>query len=725
MAEGASHPDGLSGEPPLRDKPHVQQLEVLMGRLDALPELPASTAAILQAAAAEMPLAEALEQTPALAARIRSLAGDAPVESACLAVLCMKLSAAFAPAAGLLDREAFWEHSIAVAVAAEMIAARAGGETATAFACGLLHDVGKIALDACLPKSYAKVLASVRDGRGDIARSEREIIGTDHTVAGRRLARHWHTPDCVQEVVWLHHQPSEAVPPSLATAGLIAIVRLADTIVRRAKIGFSGNYVFDSDDAASAAAAGVSADDVAEVARLLPDRLEARKGLLKSAAAFDRDQPAPALATESVSEAAPAEAAGPGDVLKLLGDFALQTTPATPLPDLCGRIVHTFARITGITNAPIGAFAISTPSGRATLALRLPDGRQVCRVSPCRGPAPVPADRCRPAGDTLRRMLHSPDAWNDLLELDATSCLPLSVKGRWLGGVLIPAAAAIDEELLRPVLDLMSFVLAGAAARAEGELLSERLAQASGRLAETREALAEAQALAAVGEMAAGAAHELNNPLAVISGRAQLLAGKAKTDAERRAIKKIEEKAQEISDIATQLLAFARPEPPEPTAVDVADLLETVRKETESFAKRKKPHLTVDIGIDSDCPRVWADAGQMQAVFVELVRNAFEAGRAAGRDELGVRITAAKRTGKPGVLLQVTDDGPGMSEETVAAAFTPFFSHRPAGRSRGMGLSQARRRVQASSGSIRIASRPDEGTTVFVELPSPPGDGSR
>ena len=159
-------------------------------------------------------------------------------------------------------------------------------------------------------------------------------------------------------------------------------------------------------------------------------------------------------------------------------------------------------------------------------------------------------------------------------------------------------------------------------------------------------------------------------------------------------------------------------------ALAVADLLKSVRNEALSGVKRKKPHLTVDIAIEPDCPMVWADAGQMHTVFVELVRNAFEAGRAAGQEEMGIRIDARRRAGSPGVLVRVVDDGPGMSDETTAAAFTPFFSHRPAGRSRGMGLAQARRRVHDNAGGIWIESKLDEGTTVFVELPSPSGEAN-
>ena len=178
--EGASNIDGSHADRPPRDKPHVQQLEVLMARLDALPALPQAVGVILQAAAAERPLAGAIDADQAVAERLGELARhgsrdgeDLGLENACLAVLCTRLPAAFDAVGGRLERAAFWDHCIAVAVCAERIAARAGGPALAAFAAGLLHDIGKIALDTCLPKSYGRVLAAVGSGRGNIAHIER------------------------------------------------------------------------------------------------------------------------------------------------------------------------------------------------------------------------------------------------------------------------------------------------------------------------------------------------------------------------------------------------------------------------------------------------------------------------------------------------------------------------------------------------------------------------
>ena len=103
---------------------------------------------------------------------------------------------------------------------------------------------------------------------------------------------------------------------------------------------------------------------------------------------------------------------------------------------------------------------------------------------------------------------------------------------------------------------------------------------------------------------------------------------------------------------------------------------------------------------------------------MELIRNAVRA--TAGRARVNLSASAPPPAGR--VLLRVVDNGPGMDERTLASAFTPFFSHRRAGRGRGLGLPRARQAVQANGGRIWIESRPRKGTTVCLELPRAGGE---
>ena len=104
----------------------------------------------------------------------------------------------------------------------------------------------------------------------------------------------------------------------------------------------------------------------------------------------------------------------------------------------------------------------------------------------------------------------------------------------------------------------------------------------------------------------------------------------------------------------------------------------------------------------------------MEDVLVELLRNAATA--ADGQVNVGICVGRAEKSS--GVLIQVRDDGPGMEESTLDSVFTPFFSHRRAGRGRGMGLTRAKRSVENNGGRMWIESTPGKGTTVFIELPA-------
>ncbi|RMF75449.1 MAG: HDOD domain-containing protein, partial [Planctomycetota bacterium] len=144
-------------------------------------------------------------------------------------------------------RAEFWTHSLGVACAARRLArarAKLGIDPEEAFLAGLLHDLGKVALDCVFPKAYSRAVAQAELARGDIADHERALLGVDHTAAGRRLAERWKLPAYLRNVIWLHHIAVEALPTRVETPELLALVQLADTLVREQRIGGSGNYAF-------------------------------------------------------------------------------------------------------------------------------------------------------------------------------------------------------------------------------------------------------------------------------------------------------------------------------------------------------------------------------------------------------------------------------------------------------------------------------------------------
>ncbi|MEO1534506.1 MAG: HDOD domain-containing protein [Planctomycetota bacterium] len=145
---------------------------------------------------------------------------------------------------GGFDGPGHWRHAIAVASASEMIAQvnkTHDVKPETAFVAGLLHSIGRVALQITLPDAYARVLR-VAESRGvDSAPLERELIGMDHHAAGKHLAEHWGLPRSLSDCVWLHAHPVISLPKT-PHRGLVSIVAVARALCRRLNLGWSGDY---------------------------------------------------------------------------------------------------------------------------------------------------------------------------------------------------------------------------------------------------------------------------------------------------------------------------------------------------------------------------------------------------------------------------------------------------------------------------------------------------
>ncbi|MCH9022832.1 MAG: HDOD domain-containing protein, partial [Planctomycetes bacterium] len=121
------------------------------------------------------------------------------------------------------NRTEFWKHSLAVACASRQLVGLFDRkvEPEEAFICGLLHDMGKVALDACLPKSYSRVVEMTESSLGNLADYEQKILGIDHTIVGKRLAENWRLPQSVLETVWLHHHHPDGLPKGLEYRSIV------------------------------------------------------------------------------------------------------------------------------------------------------------------------------------------------------------------------------------------------------------------------------------------------------------------------------------------------------------------------------------------------------------------------------------------------------------------------------------------------------------------------
>ena len=233
-------------------------------------------------------------------------------------------------------------------------------------------------------------------------------------------------------------------------------------------------------------------------------------------------------------------------------------------------------------------------------------------------------------------------------------------------------------------------------------------------VAERTQRLLQSEKVATMGSLLAGVAHELNNPLAVITGHAHLLREKATDDGLIKRAEKIRGAAERCARIVRNFLALARQRAPERGEV----YLNTVVQEAlEMLAyELRTDGVEVTCNLAEGLPTLWADSHQLHQILVNLVANAHYALRrrpGPRRISLVTRLDA----GRGRAQLTVSDTGPGIPPEIRAKIFDPFFTTKPSGEGTGLGLSLCRRMIEDHGGTIDVQSEPGQGATFVIELP--------
>ena len=779
VSEGRDQREGQPEPMPL-DLSKPRRIELILRQIDALPTLPAIAARLLQLTASDdaetRQVIELVAADPALTAKILSMvrASDKGVVGARdeisldravmmlgfsavrNAVLSLKVLETFGDATGgepptpagagdppaHFDRRGHWLHSLGVAIAAERIA-RAHHDAAdlaaeTAFVCGLLHGIGKLALDHVLPRSFAKVIELTEARQGDIAEFERQVIGIDHHTAGKRLAEQWGLPHIIQDCIWLHGSAFDTLP-KLEHRRMVGLIGLADLLVRQRHVGYAGNHHLHHDASEVATKLGLDPQRVHQAVADLHEQLEARGKALGI-----HDEPAQVLVVESIARANAAlgrlnhtldrrsrAAAAQAQVLEAIAGFHQHAAPGRSTQDVLDHVVASASKVFGEgfyavlypTSAAIDDDGDEAdPSERAAAWLiaqynaqgaptqaryvaaprHLGDLRELCSLSSSGGPGvdqmgvlPWVADYLVNAEDLRKvRLLPLPCAWGTAAVLlhDRPNLPPWS--------------------LLSPLAQTWGAAVAAAAQHDGARRLSEQLAESNAALAAAQDRLLRTESMARLGEMAAGAAHEMNNPLAVISGRSQLLslALEAGTK-EQKAAQTIYREAHRLSDLITNLHMFADPPRPDRKPTDLRALLSQTVQKIERAHRRKAAGVEIDLITHATTPVAWVDAGMIDRALSELLLNALQA-----EPKSAIRLSV-DADGEDTVRIEVRDDGEGMDAHTLEHALDPFFSSKPAGRRVGMGLPKAQQFIAAHGGELSLTSEQGKGTTVCIRLP--------
>jgi signal transduction histidine kinase/CheY-like chemotaxis protein len=228
----------------------------------------------------------------------------------------------------------------------------------------------------------------------------------------------------------------------------------------------------------------------------------------------------------------------------------------------------------------------------------------------------------------------------------------------------------------------------------------------------TREKLAQAEKMTALGELVAGVAHEINNPLTGIVGYSQLLMKKDLPQGIRRHLGIVAEEAGRLTKIVRNLLTFARKRTPEKRLDDLNLVIEKTL-ELKAYQLRVN-QIKVATDLAPRLPMTQIDFQQIQQVLINLLSNAQQALAETGH---GGTIRLATRALDGRIEMRVSDDGPGVPAELRERIFEPFFTTRKGRGGTGLGLSMCYGIVQGHGGTIHVESQPGEGTTFVVSLP--------
>ncbi len=344
-------------------------------------------------------------------------------------------------------------------------------------------------------------------------------------------------------------------------------------------------------------------------------------------------------------------------------------------------------------------------------------------------PAVAPL-RLRPGEGVLGRVIESgqPFFSNDLdaaaltphdalpgLTLRSMVCQPLLAREQVIGAVQLinkwsgPFTDA-DRAFIETVTGSLAVAVENARVHAEVHAQLEALEQSHTRLVETQAQLVQSARQASLGQLAAGLAHELNNPLGIILGFSQLIGQRAEDAKLQEYAAAIERETRRIQRIVGELLGYARQADEAPARVDLRQVL----ARAEQLLGYQLAQEAIALAVTTPPEPCWviADADQLLQVVLNLMQNARQAMPGGGR--LTLRAwTAAGRA-----CLAVADTGPGIPPADQARIFEPFYTTKPPGQGTGLGLSVSTSLIQQHAGELTVNSGPGQGAEFVISLPA-------
>ncbi|MFQ5793073.1 MAG: nitrogen regulation protein NR(II), partial [Acidobacteriota bacterium] len=236
----------------------------------------------------------------------------------------------------------------------------------------------------------------------------------------------------------------------------------------------------------------------------------------------------------------------------------------------------------------------------------------------------------------------------------------------------------------------------------------KELATAYEKLQDSFEHLRRADRLSALGELSAGLAHEIKNPLASMKGSLEILASDfSPGHAKREFLEILEKEVDRLNEVLTGFLQFARTPRPDRQPCNLREVIDSIRSLCSREAGRHG--VRIEVSYQNEPPELHADAGQLQQALLNIVLNGIQAMPSGGR--LSIHVSRRNGTAE----IRIHDDGPGVAPQERSRIFDPFFTSKDGGT--GLGLPIAHKLIEGHRGQIRLLEGEGPGSTFVVSLP--------
>ncbi|MDD5011442.1 MAG: ATP-binding protein, partial [Phycisphaerae bacterium] len=543
-------------------------------------------------------------------------------------------------------------------------------------------DVGLLGLAELFPKSISAILEEAKGDNAAVLRLEKENFGITHNEVSRQLAEKWRLGEAIADSVWLYCIGEAGKLDNVPNIATILTVRLAEAIVR------------GSETAEIAAKLSLSDEDINEI------KNKTKSFIAEINAAMQAPQRLDAASLKQICISL-LEDSAEEEFTNFLETVSSSISPASSAIDIAGTMCRLISRTLKAEKAGI----IINDDGQYEAVTADKDKTQFASFD------------------------NAPSVQETGFDGQNTKSIELEISGSIIGSMLVqfpaggtPVNASLLNKVKLFIAQLIAIKLAGQHDRdiaqavidyspARKQIIQQQPApKGSSTAAKQRET---ADLSDAVAEIAAGAAHELNNPLTVISGRVQLLMQRETDEAKKQILNQIVEKTKNAYEIVGQLMSYARPAKPQIRPVSPLIMINNCLEKVN--VRYMSEPLEIRLENIENLNDVEVDTEQVAEAIAQIIYNSLESYESGNGP---VEISGSEQAEQNRIEIIVKDIGCGMSEETLKKAAEPFFCDKPAGRQRGMGLAIASSLLKNNNCTMNIESKVDEGTTVTITLPT-------